>query len=542
MNTRLVSLLALLSACTSPGPLDTAEPSSSALPGRGAAAEVGPDGLWLDDGHGGIGLRTERWGREGGLETMPLTGPQDAGCWPGRPGLRSLSCVPSVERPLLGGVERFSRVGLGVQQGWTFEEAPSGDGEIQIDVAVTGADLANHGDQVALTTPSGQRWTYAGLHAWDSHDLPLQAWMDVSGDTIQIFVDDEGATWPIHVDPVLSSVSTTLTETSTDFGIGVALGGDVNNDGYADVLVGARFGTALYGEAFSYHGSSSGVSTTRSRKWSGADYYGKFGEYVDNRGDGNGDGYDDAIICEFYSERFFYYKGSSSGLASSSSTTVTGVYGLGRGLAWAGDVNNDGYDDVIAGSQEPEVDIYKGSSSGLSSTSALTVSVSEAPSVSPAGDVNNDGYNDVIYGVAASNAAYVIKGASSFPGTTTTLTRTGSSQLGFSVSGGGDINGDGYDDVVAGDPTYSTSTGRVVVFYGSSSGVSTSNYAVLSAPSSGTGFGYTVHLVGDVNNDGYDDVAGADDYRRPRARRRASPRCWAPRRWRFRSVSGTPAR
>ncbi len=512
MVARPLSLLALLGACTSPENVDSGADAFTPLPGRGARVEIGLDGLWLDDGQDGLGLSTESWGREGALKPQPLAAPRDGGCWPGSPRLRPATCQPTLERPLQGGLERWTRANGGVQQGWTLDEAPSGDGPLVLEVAVSGATPTLSGELVLLETPAGGRWTYAGLQAWDDRKRTLDAWMTVEGDLIRIHVDDTDATWPIHIDPVLSTASTTLTESSTDFGIGVSLGGDVNNDGYADALVGARFGTALYGQAFSYHGSSSGLNTTESRSWTGADYYGKFGEYVDNGGDINGDGYDDAIVCEFYSERFFVYHGSSSGLGSSSSATATGVYGLGRGLEIVGDFNNDGYDDVAVGSQEPQIDFYRGSSSGLNTTSVYSDSTSAAPSVSRAGDVNNDGYDDVVYGDATANTIYVVRGASSFPGTTTTLTRSGSSELGFDVAGGGDINGDGYDDIVTGDPTYSSSTGRLVVFYGSSSGVSTSNYATLSAPSSGTGFGYTVQMVGDVNGDGYDDVAVSDDY------------------------------
>ncbi len=512
MRTRPITLIALLAACAPPEQEDTGAALAVPLPGAGARVELGLEGLWLSTGEDGLGLSTEAWGREGSLTTQPLGAPRDGGCWPGSPRLRPWGCQPTLERPLAGGLERWTRAGGGVQQGWTLTEAPSGDGPLVIEVAVSGAEPRLDGERVRLTTPAGGRWTYAGLEAWDDRGRDLDAWMTVEGDLIRVWVDDTDATWPVHIDPVLSTATTTLTESSTDFGIGVALGGDVNNDGYADALVGARFGTGLYGEAFSYHGSSSGLSTTESRSWRGSDYYGKYGEYVDNGGDVNGDGYDDGVVCEFYSERFFVYHGSSSGLGSSSSTTVTGVYGLGRGLEIVGDFNNDGYDDVAAGSQEPEIDFYRGSSSGLNSTSVLTYSTTDSPSVSRAGDVNGDGYDDVVYGDAAANAMYVVRGASSFPGTKTTLTRSGSSELGFDVAGGGDIDGDGYDDVVGGDPTYSSSNGRLVVFYGSSSGVSTSNYDVISAPSSGTGFGYTVQLVGDVNGDGYDDVAVSDDY------------------------------
>jgi hypothetical protein len=285
--------------------------------------------------------------------------------------------------------------------------------------------------------------------------------------------------------------------------------GNVNGDAYADLLVGARFGTSLYGEAFSYHGSASGISSTASRSWSSTYYYGKFGEYVSNTGDFNGDGYKDAAISTFYDERIDVYHGGSSGLASSATTSVTGVYGLGRALATA-DWNNDGYDDLVAGAQAPGAYFYRGSSSGLGSSTEYSVATTAAPSVSSAGDVNNDGYEEILYGDDGASRAYVAMGGSSFPSSTKTLSRSGASTFGCAVTGGGDFDNDGYDDVVVGDPGYSSSTGRVTVFWGSSSGLSTSDYTDISSPVTGAGFGATVQWAGDVNGDGYDDLAIGD--------------------------------
>jgi Putative metal-binding motif/FG-GAP-like repeat/FG-GAP repeat len=276
------------------------------------------------------------------------------------PRLWAASCGPTFERDLPRATERRTQQDDGIQQGWTLWERPEVEGPLWIDVTVEGATVAQNGPDVALWTPEGGLWSYAGLKAWDANDRLLPAQMVAEDGYIRIQVEEAEAVWPITVDPVLSTASTTLTQNATDFGIGVGSGGDVNRDGYDDVIVGARFGTGLYGEAFSYHGSSTGVSTSYSRMWRGADYYGKYGEYVDNGGDVNGDNYDDAIVCEFYSERFFVYHGSSTGLVSSASTTVTGVYGLGRDLHIIGDWNKDGYRDLVAGTIGSTAYVYHG--------------------------------------------------------------------------------------------------------------------------------------------------------------------------------------
>ncbi|MFO0747257.1 MAG: MopE-related protein [Myxococcota bacterium] len=487
------------------------------MPRAGLRVAVDASGFLVDDELGTLTLRTEALGRTGSMRAEGVATPRRGDCDFGAPRLRPLACDLAVERPLALGVERWLVMGDAVEHGWTIDAPPPGEGALVIAVEVGGADVALAGNAVRFATAT-RDWTYAGLRAWDVRGRELPAHFEVAPGQVSIVVDDADATYPVSVDPVLSTASQTLTQNSTDFGIAVASGGDVNKDGKADVLVGARFGQNLFGQAFSFHGTTGGVSTTPARTYNGAVSYGKFGEYVDNAGDLNNDGYDDAIICEFYEERFFVYLGGPNGLGANAATTVSGVYGLGRGLAIVGDMNGDGYDDVLAGSQEPNATFYKGSSSGLDATAVAAVATTEAPSVASAGHTNNDVYDDAIYGDAAVNKAYLVRGAStfaqaSFPANTTTLTRAGSVSFGYAVTGRGDINGDGYDDVAVSDPGFNASQGRVVVFYGAAGGISSANAAVLAAPTTAkTGFGASLNMVGDVNGDGYDDLVVADDY------------------------------
>jgi hypothetical protein len=147
-----------------------------------------------------------------------------------------------------------------------------------------------------------------------------------------------------------------------------------------------------------------------------------------------------------------------------------------------GDVNGDGYDDVIVGAvgyddgetDEGRVFVYYGSASGLPPAPDWTAESDQAgagfASVSRAGDVNGDGYGDVIIGASAydngqtdEGRVYVYHGSAS--GLSTTPDEIAESNqdqafFGFSVGTAGDVNGDGYDDVVVGAPYYTNGQGQ----------------------------------------------------------------------------------
>jgi len=270
----------------------------------------------------------------------------------------------------------------------------------------------------------------------------------------------------------------------------VATAGDVNGDGYSDVIVGAVLydnGQADEGRAYVYLGSASGLAAapawTAESNQAGA----QFGWSVATAGDVNGDGYSDVIVgAPLYSNgegeegRAFVYLGSASGLAVTAAWTAESdqisAY-FGNSVATAGDVNGDGYSDVIVGarfydngeSNEGRAFVYLGSSSGLAATAAWTSESDQAGadfgwSVATAGDVNGDGYSDVIVGAPyydnpQTNAgrAFVYLGSSSGLAPSYAWS-DGTNQLsalyGYSVATAGDVNGDGYSDIIVGGPYY----------------------------------------------------------------------------------------
>lgn len=332
-----------------------------------------------------------------------------------------------------------------------------------------------------------------------------------------------------------------------EIGYSVAGAGDVNGDGYADVVVGAPLYDSDEGNAglvALYYGTSAGLSAEPAWIWEGDQTAGQLGVCVAGAGDVNNDGYDDIIVGAGYYDmiqldegRVCVFYGSAGGPPDTPSWEIGGDIIraiLGQAVSGAGDVNGDGYDDVIIGSfnyRSPEVKegrayIYHGGPSGLSSTPSWIAEGNQeygyfAMSVAGVGDVNNDGYDDVIIGATAydvgpyedAGRTYVYLGDSTgvaeepawiFEGDQT------NENLGRGVAGAGDINNDGYDDVIVGAPGYDgndPNEGIALVFHGTPAGVSSEPAWTIEGNNAEAQFGYSVAGIGDVNNDGYDDAA-----------------------------------
>ncbi len=250
----------------------------------------------------------------------------------------------------------------------------------------------------------------------------------------------------------------------------------------------------------------------------------------------NGDGYDDVVLGAYgynsYTGRAYLYLGSATGLSSTAATTLDGettssMFGV--SVASAGDVNGDGYDDVVVGatyynSQTGRAYVFTGSATGLSSTAATTLDGETTSSyfgysAAGAGDVNGDGYDDVGVGAYGYNSftgrAYLYLGSASGLSSFAVTTLDGELTLnyfGYSVAGTGDVNGDGYDDVVLGAYGYNSYTGRAYVYPGSASGLSSTAATTLNGETTNKVFGYSVAGAGDVNGDGHDDVVVGAPY------------------------------
>ncbi|MGC9399613.1 MAG: SdrD B-like domain-containing protein [Anaerolineae bacterium] len=288
------------------------------------------------------------------------------------------------------------------------------------------------------------------------------------------------------------------------FGQAVAAAGDVDNDGYDDIVVGAPYASPAgngEGMAFVYYGDANGIHAQYSPMDATDQYGAEFGAAVSGAGDVNGDGYDDVIVGAPWQDGWdtdkgtlYVYHGSSSGVGltsdwADSPEASQSWYHVGSSVSAAGDLNADGYDDIIAGGREVVL-AYYGSAAGLDNWNGpdwvmtnehlqLDAENADWP-VAGAGDVNGDGYADVIVGIPfydgqnADEGAVVIYhsttcgglGSPTAPGWIASPTENDYTYFGSAVAPAGDVNGDGVDDVIAGAPEYDTDVGRAYLFHG----------------------------------------------------------------------------
>ena len=398
---------------------------------------------------------------------------------------------------------------------------------------------------------------FGALKAFDANGRTLWAAFELSSNNLSIIVDTTDAQYPVVVDPIATRPTWGAEgdQANARFGTSVAGAGDVNGDGFDDIIVGAAqydHGQTDEGAAFCYLGSLYGLSDTAQWMAEGDQANARFGASVAGAGDVDGDGYRDIIVgapgLNNDQGAAFVYKGSDAGLGSTHVWHHTSSSGarFGASVSTAGDVNDDGYDDVVVGApayggaaENGAVFVYHGSENGLGQTPVREYTDPSASacrlgfSVSTAGDVNGDGCDDIVIGapgftlhpfgsIYLYGAAFVVlgsktEGLGSGWSWIAVSSTTYNSSFGCSVSTAGDVNNDGYDDIIIGSQNYDNpltegnNEGAAFVYYGSGAGLgdtgtpTNADWSVVSDKAD-SNFGNTVAGVGDVNGDGNDDV------------------------------------
>lgn len=331
----------------------------------------------------------------------------------------------------------------------------------------------------------------------------------------------------------------------------VSYGGDVNGDGFNDILIGVPFneeGMPSMGQVYVIFGGKTGWSMDTNLSNANASFIG--GSSICGAGDVNKDGYDDILIGDLGSRSVHLFFGRPTGEwmmdmtlseVNASFIPEPGETRVGESMCGAGDVNGDGYDDFLIGDAfNGETFIHAGQTYLIlgkdTSQWSLNNMLSDADAsfqgeaendesgilLAGGGDVNKDGYDDFLIGAPTRNMPmgefYLFLGKSTGWSMDTSLSNADASYEGegecTSMDIDGDFNNDGYDDILIGGGNVDAGAslnGKTYVVLGKRTGWSmnrylSNSYISIIGEEPSDHCGWSVSNAGDVNKDGFDDI------------------------------------
>ena len=435
-------------------------------------------------------------------------------------------------------------------------------------------------------TISGEQTSRSGQSVSDAGDVNGDGYSDIliggSENSYLIFGQKDGWNETLN----LSNLNGSDGVKFTNVGPIARSAGDVNGDGFADILIGNPnkfdYADKVYKRGESYlifgHGDSwsaeldsSALDGTNGVLIQGINEYDEAGSAVSTVGDLNNDGYDDMVVAAprqgdndaGQAYLLFGHSGDWQNIKLADLSAVDGISisrnnskMLGIAVANAGDVNGDGIADMLISEAAEAVDgnysnpihsylIFGRQGTwdkpldldSLSGSDGVRIDLPAGPNAAPvrsAGDVNGDGIGDIIIGDPSNDSAYLIFGKNSawestldvttldgtdgvrFNGENTKNLPVLTALTGVSVSGIGDINKDGFGDLIIGNRE------QYFVIWGRSEGWQkeydlfkldeSDGRWIVQDSSSYDRFGYSASGAGDVNGDGFSDFLMSDPW------------------------------
>lgn len=443
----------------------------------------------------------------------------------------------------------YERRPQGIKQSFEVRESPEGKGLLILKYNAPEGfrhSLDPSTNTIQINEDGKTRFQLRDLVVFDAESRRLPAQFFVEEDHFGYAIDDSNAVYPLNVDPLLYNPATVYDgeNTNAEFGYIVSSAGDLNSDGYDDIVIGEpQFanGETREGRVVVFLGSAAGLLSTASVAIESDLINGEMGTAIEPLGDINGDGFEDLAVSVPFANSVagtvLVFAGQSAATPTDPAISPTFIMSIdgnpndqfGASLA-SGDINCDGRIDLVVGAPgknalKGSVAAFYGNGSDFSNAADWQIDSPDSQSyfgnAVAIGNLDGDanGCDDIAVSAPywnrinalATGRVKVYLGQNSGPSMSEDWKYEGtqaSSYHGISLAID-DFNGDGIDDLVFGANLFDSPTqndvGRVYVFYGSSSTFPDTN-AIINGFSANEQFGFSVGSAGDFNADGYADL------------------------------------